>query len=36
MYDQENNRTDDGYSLFDDDNDQDEVLDIFAFSAIMC
>lgn len=25
MYDQENYRTDDEYSLFDDDNDQDEV-----------
>ena len=34
MYDQENYRTDDEYSLFDDDNDQDEVQDIFALSAI--
>ena len=35
MYDQENNGTDDEYSLFNNwDNDQDEVHDIFALSAI--
>lgn len=37
MYDQENYRTDDEYSLFDDDNDQDEVQDMYLrFRRIVC